>query len=73
MCVGLKNLVWLLLLADSWRVACKNFSNYAEKAGFLAAAWGLAVLVLGGIVSYFVLAHVTGAMRLSELKSMLKR
>jgi hypothetical protein len=24
-------------------------------------------------VSYFVLAHVTGAMRLSEFKSMLKR
>jgi putative peptidoglycan lipid II flippase len=47
--------------------------NYAEGAGFLAALWGLALLVAGGISSYFILAHVTGAMRLGELKSMLKR
>jgi len=47
--------------------------NYAQNAGFLAAAWGLTVLVSGGIVSYFVLAHATGAMRLGEIKSMLKR
>lgn len=58
-----------LLLAGAWALE----GNYAEHAGFLAAAWGLAVLVSGGIVSYFVLAHLTGAMRLSELKSMLKR
>ena len=47
--------------------------NYAEGAGFLAALWGLALLVAGGISSYFILAHVTGAMRLGELKSMLQR
>ena len=47
--------------------------NYAEGAGFLAALWGLALLVAGGISSYFILAHFTGAMRLGELKSMLKR
>jgi len=58
-----------LLLAGSWALE----GNYAEGAGFLAAAWGLAVLVSGGVVSYFVLAHVTGAMRLGEIKSMLKR
>ncbi len=58
-----------LLLAGEWLLE----SNYAEGAGFLAAAWGLAALVSGGIVSYFALAHVTGAMRLGEIKSMLKR
>lgn len=58
-----------LLLAGAWGLE----GNYAENAGFLAAAWGLAVLVSGGIVGYFVLAHATGAMRLGEIKSMLKR
>ena len=47
--------------------------NYAPGAGFLAALWGLVLLVGLGISSYFVLAHVTGAMRLGEVKSMLKR
>lgn len=58
-----------LLLAGSWALQ----GNYAQGAGFLSAAWGLMVLVLGGIFSYFVLAHLTGAMRLSEITSMLKR
>jgi putative peptidoglycan lipid II flippase len=62
-------LMGALLLAGAWALK----GNYAENAGFLAAAWGLAVLVSGGVLSYFVLAHVTGAMRLSEFKSMLKR
>jgi putative peptidoglycan lipid II flippase len=47
--------------------------NYAEGAGFIAALWGLLVLVVGGIAVYFLLAHVTGAMRLGEFRSMLKR
>ncbi len=58
-----------LLLAGNWLLR----DNYAEKAGFLAAASGLALLVAGGAMSYFALAHVTGAMRLGELKSMLRR
>lgn len=58
-----------LLLAGSWLVR----QNYAENAGFLAAAWGLLLLVAGGAASYFAIAHATGAMRLGELKSMLKR
>ena len=58
-----------LLLTGQWLLR----SNYAENAGFLAAAWGLLLLVGGGIVSYFSLAHVTGAMRLGEFTSMLKR
>lgn len=58
-----------LLLGGSWFLR----PNYVENAGFLAAAWGLLLLVAGGIVSYFAIAHVTGAMRLGELKSMLKR
>jgi putative peptidoglycan lipid II flippase len=62
-------LMGALLLAGQWLLR----SNYAENAGFLAAAWGLLLLVGGGIVSYFSLAHVTGAMRLREFTSMLKR
>ena len=58
-----------LLLAGEWLLE----GNYAEHAGFLAAAWALAVLVSAGVVSYFAFAHVTGAMRLGEIKSMLKR
>lgn len=62
-------LMGALLLAGQWLLR----GNYVENAGFLAAAWGLLVLVGGGIISYFSLAHVTGAMRLGEFTSMLKR
>ncbi len=58
-----------LLLAGAWALE----GNYAEHAGFLAAAWALSALVSGGVVGYFLLAHATGAMGFSELKSMLKR
>lgn len=58
-----------LLLVGQWLLR----ANYAQNAGFISAAWGLLLLVGGGMVSYFVLAQVTGAMRLGELKSMLKR
>ena len=58
-----------LLLGGSWLLR----ANYAEEAGFLAAAWGLLLLVTGGGLSYFVIAHVTGGMRLGEIKTMLKR
>lgn len=58
-----------LLLGGSWQLS----ANYAEKAGFLAAAWGLLLLVTGGALSYFAVAHLCGAMRLGEIKTMLKR
>ena len=58
-----------LLLAGVWFLS----ANYSEGAGFMAAFWALLLLVGGGIGSYFVLAHVTGAMRLAELRTMLKR
>ena len=58
-----------LLLGGAWLLR----ANYVEGAGFIAAAWGLLLLVTGGALSYFVIAHVTGAMRLGEIKSMLKR
>ena len=48
-------------------------ANYAPGAGFIAAFWGLLLLVVGGAASYFALAHLTGAMRLGEITSMLKR
>jgi putative peptidoglycan lipid II flippase len=62
-------LMGALLLAGAWLLR----ANYADHAGFLKAAWALALLVSGGILGYFALAHLTGAMRLQELKSMLKR
>jgi putative peptidoglycan lipid II flippase len=58
-----------LLLGGTWLLR----ANFAEQAGFLAAAWGLLLLVTGGALSYFVVAHVSGAMRLGEIKTMLKR
>ena len=47
--------------------------NYTEGAGFVAALWGLVLLVVLGITSYFLVAHVSGAMKIGELMSMLRR
>ncbi len=47
--------------------------NYAEAAGFSAAAWGLLILMVAGAASYFIAAHLTGAFRFSDLKSSLRR
>ena len=58
-----------LLLGGAWLLA----ANYAPGAGFMAAAWGLALLVVGGVVGYFGLAHLTGGMPLGEFRAMLKR
>ena len=62
-------LMGALLFAGTWVLA----ANYAENAGFIAAAWGLLLLVAGGILGYFGIAHLTGAMRLGEIRTMLKR
>jgi putative peptidoglycan lipid II flippase len=48
-------------------------ANFQETAHFIASLWALAVLVAGGITAYFALAHVTGAMTLSELRAAVKR
>jgi putative peptidoglycan lipid II flippase len=48
-------------------------ANYAENAGFTAAMWGLIVLILAGVVSYFAAAQLTGAFRLSELKGAFRK
>lgn len=58
-----------VLLGGAWLLQ----ANYAEQAGFIAAAWGLLLLVTGGALSYFLVAHVTGAMRLGEIRTSLKR
>jgi putative peptidoglycan lipid II flippase len=47
--------------------------NYAEAASFAHAAWGLVALLACGVVSYFAAAQLTGAFRLSDLKSSLRR
>lgn len=62
-------LMGALLLAGAWALS----ANYVEHAGFIAAAWGLLLLVTGGILGYFAIAHLTGAMRLGEIRSLLKR
>jgi putative peptidoglycan lipid II flippase len=48
-------------------------ANYAENAGFTAAVWGLILLVIAGVISYFAAAHLTGAFRLSELKGAFRK
>ncbi len=62
-------LMGFLLLAGQWLL----WPQFAESRGFLNHLWALLVLVIGGAASYFLLSHATGAMRLSELRSMLKR
>jgi putative peptidoglycan lipid II flippase len=59
----------ILLLVGAWLLT----QNYAAGEGFLAHLWGLVVLVAVGLASYFAFAHVSGAMAMSELRSMLKR
>jgi putative peptidoglycan lipid II flippase len=48
-------------------------ANFVETSKFMTSLWGLILLVLGGIGSYFVLAHFSGAMTLGELKAATKR
>jgi putative peptidoglycan lipid II flippase len=48
-------------------------ANYAEAAGLTKAVWGLVALLFGGAISYFVAAQLTGAFKLSDLKSAVKR
>jgi putative peptidoglycan lipid II flippase len=48
-------------------------ANYAEAAGFTKAVWGLLALLFSGAISYFVAAHITGAFKLSDLKSAMRR
>ncbi len=62
-------LMGLLLLGGQWLL----WPQFAVTQGFLTHLWALLVLVIGGSAGYFLFAHVTGAMRLSELRSMLKR
>lgn len=47
--------------------------NFTETASFFSAAWGLVVLVVGGIAGYFALAHFSGAMSLAEVRAVTKR
>jgi putative peptidoglycan lipid II flippase len=58
-----------VLLILGWLLS----GNYAENAGFTAALWGLLVLCLAGAATYFAAAHVTGALRISELLSSFRR
>ena len=59
----------LLLLLGLWGL----HENFAETASLLSAGWGLVVLVVGGIASYFALAHFSGAMTLAEMRAAAKR
>jgi putative peptidoglycan lipid II flippase len=52
----------------------RQLSNfYAEGAGVAKAATALAILTAAGLGSYFVMAQVTGAFRISELRGTLRR
>ncbi len=58
-----------VLLGLSWVLQ----DNFAEGTHFIHAVWGLAVLIIAGIGSYFAAAQISGAFRISELKAALKR
>ena len=62
-------LMGLLLLLGLWLLA----ENFSASAHFISSLWGLVILVLGGIASYFALAHVSGAMTLAEMRAAAKR
>ncbi len=58
-----------LLLIGLWLLE----ENFTATASFINSLWGLVILVLGGIASYFALAHISGAMTLAEVRAALKR
>lgn len=58
-----------VLLAGVWLTA----AQFTGRGHFEVSALILTGLIAAGAVSYFAAAHITGAMRLGELKSMLKR
>jgi putative peptidoglycan lipid II flippase len=62
-------LMGLLLLLGRWFLQ----ENFTETASFISAAWGLVVLVAGGIAGYFALAQFSGAMSLAEMRAVTKR
>ena len=62
-------LMGALLLGLMWLFQ----SHYESGQVFWSHLWPLLVMVGVGAVAYFLFAHATGAMRLSELRSMLKR
>jgi putative peptidoglycan lipid II flippase len=62
-------LMGLLLLLGLWLLA----ENFSAGAHFISSVWGLIILVVGGIASYFALAHVSGAMTLAEMRAAIKR
>jgi putative peptidoglycan lipid II flippase len=59
----------LLLLGLQWLLR----SSYVEGAGFHAAVLGLIALVGLGGASFFLFAHLLGAMTLKEAKSLIRR
>ena len=62
-------LMGLLLLLGRWFLQ----ENFTETASFFSEAWGLVVLVAGGVAGYFSLAHLLGAMSLAEMRAVVKR
>ncbi|MBI3673970.1 MAG: murein biosynthesis integral membrane protein MurJ [Rhizobiales bacterium] len=62
-------LMGLGLVAAAWAMG----GLFSAGAHVIGSVVGLIVLVAGGGAIYFLLAHLTGAMRLGELRSLLKR
>jgi hypothetical protein len=46
---------------------------FAPANGIVVQVTALVALIISGIIIYAVMAHVTGALRLSELRQVLKR
>lgn len=58
-----------ILLLGLWLLE----ENFTQTASFFSAVSGLAVLVAGGIASYFALAHISGAMTFAEMRAAIRR
>ncbi len=63
----------VIMALTLWGLKFLLAENYAEGAGAIKAIWGLVVMVLGGAMSYFLAAQMTGAFPLRELRQMFKR
>ncbi len=62
-------LMGAILLGGSWMLA----GHYGAGSGIVIRLLALLALVIGGISSYFLLAHFTRAMTFGEMASMLRR
>jgi putative peptidoglycan lipid II flippase len=63
----------LIMAAVLWGLSYLLKANFAETSTTIASLWSLLAVVMAGIISYFAAAQLTGAFKVSELKSAFRR